>query len=235
MAGREDEAPPAKALSPAQWEAVRKHLHLVDEVSFRYFTRLAQTRLHYLRSLGTPGLEDAVRTFDPSKGAQLRTHAWRRIRGAIRDGLRKDGACADELIENGVLAADDFAAWQTEGPSPQEDSEEAAAARYSDGLRGYGTAWYLGWVFGGRAAETETLLQSAARTRLREEALTVVMTLPERERRVVELRHVDGLRWPALAASLAVSEATAHRHYQRAMVRLEARLRDKKVEPVEAE
>jgi DNA-directed RNA polymerase specialized sigma24 family protein len=96
------------------------------------------------------------------------------------------------------------------------------------------TAWYLGWVFGGRAVETETLLQAAARKRLQDEALAVTASLPERERRVVEMRHVDDLAWPAVAAALKLSEATVHRYYDRAIVRLEARLRDRRVEPVDA-
>lgn len=111
------------------------------------------------------------------------------------------------------------------GPSPRDDTEEAAAERYSEGIRGYGAAWYLGWVFHGRASDPETVLHEGARERLREEALEVVATLPERERRVVELRHVGGLTWPKVAATAGISEATAHRHYNRAMVRLEARLR----------
>jgi RNA polymerase sigma factor FliA len=232
MTGRDDGAPP-KRLTAEQWEVVRTHLYLVDEVCFRYFTRLARTSLDDLRSLGTQGLEDAVRTFDPTKGAQLRTHAWRRIRGAIRKGLEKDRGCADELLDKGRFASEEYASWVTEGPGVQEDTEEAAAERYSQAIRGHATAWYLGWVFGGRAAETETLLRTAARERLQDEALVVTASLPERERRVVQMRHVDDLTWPAVAAALKLSEATVHRYYDRAIVRLEARLRDRRVEPVD--
>ncbi len=219
-------------LTPAQWAMVEANLDLIDDVASKHFPSLARERPHYFRALGTPGLEDSVRTFDPARG-QLRSYAWMRIRGAILSGMEADGSCAAEAIQKARLPAADFASCQTEGPARRDDTQEQASARFEDGLRGFARAWEMGWVFGGRGDDAETPLRRAARTRDEDDALAGCETLPDRERQVVELRYRDELTWPQIEEKTGIPEGTLYYHHHRAVKRLAARARPKKVDPVE--
>src|SRR5262249_26112420 len=66
-----------------------EHLGQVQIIARKIRERLpAYVDLDDLIGYGTVGLMKAVKAFDPSRGAQLRTYAEHRIRGAILDGLR---------------------------------------------------------------------------------------------------------------------------------------------------
>lgn len=219
-------------LSPEQWALVQANLRLVDDVAIRHFPGLARQRPDYLRSLGTVGLEDAVRTFDPARG-HLRNHAWMRIRGAILDGLESDGSCAAETLRRARLAGVDFAACQAEGPDPQSDTEEQAAERFRAALRGFAAAWKIGWVFGGHGDDAEAALRRAARARSEEEALAASGDLPERDRQILHLRYREGHTWPEVAVRTGIPEGTLYHHHHAFMKRLAGRLRDRRVDPIE--
>lgn len=211
-------------LTPGQRALARDHIGVVDDVIFRHFARLSTASLPYLRSLAAPGLLKAAKSYDATKGAQFRTYAWKAIRGAIRDGLRRDRPCANELVEKGVLTADEYAAWQTEASDP---TEEAAEARFTNALLGYGAAWTTGWIFGGRTDDPEALLQQGARDRAEGELEEVWKSLRERDQRVRELRDGQGLSWPEVATAMDRSLATVQRYYHDAMGRLGERLAEK--------
>jgi RNA polymerase sigma factor (sigma-70 family) len=219
-------------LTPEQWAVVRANLHIVDDVILRHFPKVAKTQIEYFRSLGIPGLEDAVRTFDPSKG-QLRGYAWMRIRGAILDGLENEGSCATEALRKARLATEDFAACQKEGPPRQDDTEEQAAERFRGGLRGFAATWAIAWIFGGRGDDAEAPLRREARTRIEEEALAAVDTLPDRERQVLELRYRRGLSWAEIVRETGIPAGTLYAHHHAAVKRLADRMRAKRVDPGE--
>jgi RNA polymerase sigma factor for flagellar operon FliA len=220
------QADPARepSLTSAQRELVRAHLSLVDDVAFRELGRLAATDLPRLRSFGAAGLIDAAQKYDSTKGAQFRTYAWWRVRGAIRNGLRGDGSCTRELIERGVLSADEHTAWMRDGDSATQETEEEAKARFAGGLAGYAGAWVLGWMFGGRADDPETALQKGSRERALREMSPVKDSLPPRDQQVIHLRDELGLTWPQVAEAMEISEATAHRYHHGAVERLGKRL-----------
>lgn len=212
------------SLTPAQRELVRAHLSLVDDVAFREFERLAAADLARLRSFGAAGLIDAAQKYDSTRGAQFRTYAWWRVRGAIRNGLRGDGSCTRELLERGVLSADEHAAWMRDGDGAAQETEEEARARFAGGLRGYMTAWALDWMFGGRADDPETALEKGSRERALREMSPVKDSLPPRDQQVIQLRDEMGLTWPQVAEAMEISEATAHRYHHGAVERLGKRL-----------
>jgi RNA polymerase sigma factor (sigma-70 family) len=220
------------ALSPEQWALVQANLKIVDDVGLRHFPQLAKTQPHYLRSLGTPGLEHAVRTFDPARGS-LRNHAWMRIRGAILDGLAQDGPCVSEAVKRAMSAGMDFAACQAVGPHALDDTDDKARERFRGALGGFVASWKIGWVFGGRGDDAETPLRRAARLRIEEEALAMSETLPERERRMMHLRYRDGRPWHEVAAILGMAESTLFNHHHALMERLARRMLTKKVDPVD--
>ncbi len=212
------------SLTAAQRELVRANLGVVDDVAFRHFGRLAATDLDRLRSFGAAGLVDAARKYDPARGAQFRTYAWWRVRGAVRNGLRGEGSCTSELIERGVLSADEHAGWMRDTDGASHETEQDARARFTASLDGYAGAWLLGWMFGGRADDPETALLKGLRERALREMSPVRESLPPRDQQVIHLRDELGLTWPQVAEAMEISEATAHRYHNGAVERLGKRL-----------
>lgn len=211
-------------LTREQQALVRAHLGLVEDVAFRCFGRLAGRDIDRIRSLGAEGLIDAARKFDPSRGAQFRTYAWWRVRGAIRNGLRDEAPCTNELLERGVLAADEHAAWMRSGEGEPHETEAVAADRFRQQLESFATAWCVGWLSGGRSDDPETALQQGFRERALREMSPAQATLPERDQQVLHLRDELGLPWAEIARSMEISEATAHRYHHGAIERLSKRL-----------
>lgn len=69
--------------------AVAPHLPLVRRLAAQLaFATPAHVQIDDLVGYGVLGLLDAVRRFDPARGASFETFAWYRIRGAMLDGLR---------------------------------------------------------------------------------------------------------------------------------------------------
>lgn len=92
----------------------------------------------YLTS-GYIGLTDAARTFNPELGASFRTHAHRRVRGAMLDQVRQEHGRKDRPKLNtepiGIrdfvsvdALPDDFAAVLSDGESPRVRMVAAMAA-----------------------------------------------------------------------------------------------------------
>ena len=212
------------SLTPAERELVRGNLSLLDDVAFHHFERLAAKDIRRLRSFGAAGLVDAAQKYDPTKGAQFRTYAWWRVRGAVRNGLRKDGSCREELIERGVLSADEHTAWMRDGEGAAHETEHEARERFGAGLGSYGAAWALGWLFGGRAEDAEAVLHKAFREHALRELKPLRDSLPPRDQQVIQLRDEMGLTWPEVAKAMGISEATAHRYHHGAVERLGKRL-----------
>jgi RNA polymerase sigma factor FliA len=91
-----------KTFPAALWDAYRasrstedrnalvlRYMPLVDGCSTTMIQRLpANVQRDDLITWGVFGLIDAIRTFDPGRGARFTTHANTRVRGAMLDGLR---------------------------------------------------------------------------------------------------------------------------------------------------
>lgn len=70
-------------------QMILKHLPQVRWIATRIHERLPNnTTLEDLISIGIVGLINAIDSFDPSLGVQLKTYAEHRIRGAILDSIR---------------------------------------------------------------------------------------------------------------------------------------------------
>lgn len=77
-------------IDPAQMDKlVNKYSVLIKYIAFRIAKRLpSHVELDDLISSGVLGLIDAIKKFDPSRGALFKTYAEFRIKGAILDELR---------------------------------------------------------------------------------------------------------------------------------------------------
>ncbi len=71
-------------------ELIREHLGFVEFVVYRMRPQIpAYVSIEELKSAAMHGLMEAASRFDPGKGVLFKTFAETRIRGAVRDELRK--------------------------------------------------------------------------------------------------------------------------------------------------
>ncbi|MFP4650534.1 MAG: FliA/WhiG family RNA polymerase sigma factor, partial [Desulfobacterales bacterium] len=71
-------------------DLVRQHLDLAEFVVYRMRPQIpASVSVDELKSAAMHGLMEAATRFDPSRGVMFKTFAEPRIRGAVRDELRK--------------------------------------------------------------------------------------------------------------------------------------------------
>lgn len=70
-------------------ELLKEHSHLVKRIAYHLYNRLPpHIVIDDLIQMGMIGLNTAISTYDPSKGASFNTYATMKIRGAMIDELR---------------------------------------------------------------------------------------------------------------------------------------------------
>jgi len=169
-----------------------------------------------LLSAGTLGLLEAARGFDPDRGVAFRTFAYRRIRGAIIDELRRNCPLPQRVLENLSLvrsarmqlmppaAAEDIANYT--GLSVAEVQECVEASRL--------TAPHT-W---GSEEESSHNRHRSVRPELslelaetRDQLTRALERLPERERMTLTLYYLEGLRLKEIGEVLELSESRVSR------------------------
>ncbi len=145
-----------------------------------------------LFSAGMVGLLIATRSYDPSRGAEFKTYAYHRIRGAILDELRRldflPRSQRDRARREGVEAPA-FVPLPTD-----EDGQESLASLSSPD-----------------ACEHQDLLET-----MRGE----IQKLPEKMRVVMTLYYHEGLRMHQIGARLKLTESRVSQIHANAVARL---------------
>ena len=155
-----------------------------------------------LYSLGLVGLLDALDKFDPELGYRFETYGVARIRGAMRDGVRRM-----ESLPRGArqrpgcmihhIAPVDFQAERPAGASLQDSLEDPDQVSALDRL------------------ELEAEYQ---------ELLAAVEALPARERRVIRRYYYEGSYLKAIGAELGLTESRICQIHRGALKMLERNL-----------
>ena len=190
-----------------------------------------------LVAYGTQGLIEAADRFDGKHGASFTTFAYYRVRGAIFDGLRRMGWVPRN--EYARARSEERAAAYL-GNLAERD---AGAAAWGDGARRgvEDEVSELAHALGGLAAifiasltaeEEESVLDPALAPQEkleRREAATamraVVATLPDTERRLIEMYYFEEKTFDEVGATLGLSKSWTSRLHARAIDLLEAGLR----------
>lgn len=184
--------------------------------------------LDELIALGYHGLLDARTRFDPTVGAQFKTFAYYRVRGAMFDGVRKlTGAVSLRGRRSAAALAGADALTEEAGASAQGAGGAAptraqALGALDDALGRITTAFVLSAsgevpdAPGEDADPEEALLRGDAAARVR----AAVARLPERERALVQGAYLEGRRFDEIATELGISKSWASRLHHKAMGRL---------------
>jgi RNA polymerase sigma factor for flagellar operon FliA len=176
-----------------------------------------------LRGWGQQGLLEARQRFDPSRGVRFSTFAYYRVRGAMLDGVRRQGWIRRSAYAKlkTLEAADALSEQQGEtlaqGPAPGV----AARASALDDILAKVSAAYLLSAVGQEEEEVrdtpETMLE---REQDRSAVKASLSGLPERERALLESVYFGGATIEEAGARMGLSKSWASRMHAKALERL---------------
>jgi RNA polymerase sigma factor for flagellar operon FliA len=182
-----------------------------------------------LVAYGTQGLVEAADRYDPTRGVAFSTFAYYRIRGAIFDGLRSTGWLGRRRHGRFASAANDYLenlGQRTVPPGPGAASKADEAAELGQALSDLAIVFLtsMSTATGDDPPDTErpdqSLLLEAAQVQTT--VLQAIGTLPDKERRLVELYYYQGLTLEDAGRELGLSKSWSSRLHARA-IRLLAR------------
>jgi RNA polymerase sigma factor FliA len=168
-----------------------------------------------LVGLGSEGLVQAARSYDPGRGVPFAAWARLRVRGAMLDGLRAaaPGPRPARLGRGGAAA-----------PDPEENRRARFATARAEGLLFDAAEEAEGPV---ATAPSDAGPEAvASRRQIRRLVARAVGQLPSAEAELVRRHVLDGQSLGQAARSLGLGADRASQLYRRALGRLRAQLRD---------
>ncbi|MGH8497511.1 MAG: RNA polymerase sigma factor FliA [Methylococcales bacterium] len=220
---------------------VLEHASLVKRIAHHLASRLPQNiQKSDLIQAGMVGLLEAIRNYDPGQGANFKTYAGIRIRGAILDEVRSSDWTPRSVHKKARLVA------QTIREIENNKGRDARAAEVAERLHltideyhqilqdsmncrlssieelsesGVASLDYLGEsgnapIDGLTQAKFESALADA------------IAGLPERERLVISLYYDEELNLREIGETMGISESRVCQINSQAMLRLRARMSD---------
>jgi len=216
-------------------EVVLKYLPQVKIVAKIIARRLpSHVEFDDMVSVGTLGLIDAIKRYEPSRGLLLETYADVKIRGAILDYLRSLdplSRCVRRTEKRLVNVTNDLEAKLLRSPTQQELADESGISlerlwKIQTEL-GY-VAHYPSQEFDGELQEVPVIDTSsradpsynAIRNEIKRRLIGGIDRLPEKERMVVSLYYYDELTMKEIGKVLGVTEHRISQLHTKAMLRL---------------
>ena len=176
-----------------------------------------------LRAWGHQGILEAKSRFDPTRGVRFSTFAYYRVRGAVLDGVRKQGwlkrrAYAKlKALEATDALGEPLAEVQAQGESL---SPAERAAQISDILGKISAAYMLSVVGQGEEDTPDTPEQLLEAAQTRGVVKGGLLQLPERERSLVEAVYFEGVTIEEAGSRLGLSKSWASRMHAKALERM---------------
>lgn len=227
--------------TPVSRELFNANLSLVDQIAWQVI-RSVDNRLDFneLQSFGMEGLMVAARRFDPDKGVPFRGYAAFRVRGAMIDGVRKNGALPRrthqklKALQAATQYAEDSAEERESPPLPGQTRADAQNA-LDDYLARVATAMAVGLLATTARAEdgqttavasSEPVDEVLANAQMLKLVHSAIAELPNEERELLQRHYFQGERFDHVAERLGLSKSWASRLHTRAVGRLAQRFRE---------
>lgn len=186
-----------------------------------------------LVALGTEGLLEAAKRYDPSKGAAFGTFAWYRVNGAIVDGLRRQTnlprrawqmlvalRAANDYLENRA-ERDRGAAERGVAPPQGADALQSVKSALSSIRTMYMTSLEAlvdgGFDSPSTASGPEEDIDNARMSRRLRKAFAA---LPEREKKMLEKHYFEGKNLVEVGEEMGISKSWASRLHAQAIEKL---------------
>ncbi len=219
-------------------ELILEHLSLVRHVIGKLLAQLPPgVDVENLESAGTLGLVEAAHNFDPGRGAQFKTFAYPRIRGAVIDELRRNCPLPQQVMERVTLVRQAYNKLQPPvtvdalaamtGLSADEVADCLAAYRMTRMVSLEPASETVRTRLDERQQAPDALAEQAERSRTLADAITA---LPERERLVVTLYYMEDLRLKEIGHVLQLSESRVSRVLNSALFHLGEYMRARETE-----
>ncbi len=191
-------------------------------------------------SAGTVGLVKAARDFDPSHGAEFKTYAYIRIKGAILDELRSWSFVPTNLskrIRNAQELSQKITEQTGSAPTDAELAErleitvkelyemfESARAQHFVSLNGFGedTPALGNLLIAGHASSPDEQIE---RAELIDKLTEAIQQLTEKQRSVILLYYQQLLTMKQIAEILEITESRVSQLHASALFNLSVKLR----------
>lgn len=226
-------AAPVQSDELDQEDLVTRYAALVQRIARQLLSRLpASVHLDDLVQAGLIGLTEAVRLYDPSRGASFQTYASIRVRGAMLDELRRSDwspRSASRRVRALARAAREI---------ENREGRAATAREMADALA-LSLAEYHRWVLEASnhnffsldslesfevASEPDGTYRSVEDDRRRRFLVKAIKTLSEREQVVLSLYYDREMTLKEIGAVLGVSESRVCQIHGDAALRLKSRM-----------
>jgi RNA polymerase sigma factor for flagellar operon FliA len=213
-------------------QLILEHLPLVRHLVGKLIAELPPgVDVENLESAGVLGLVEAAHHFDPERGAQFKTYAYTRIRGAVLDELRRNCPLPQQMLQQVARVRRAY----NELPPPVTADALAAATGLSaeevaDCLAAIRMTRLLSWEENGEPIGTrlddprrpDRIVEKEEQKALLTAALG---SLDERERLIVTLYYLEDLRLKEIGQVLRLSESRISRLLSAALFHLGEYLR----------
>jgi RNA polymerase sigma factor FliA len=215
-------------------QLVEAHLDVARKAAAMIYPRVKDhCEFDELVALGTEGLIEASKRYDPTKGASFPTFAWYRVNGAIVDGLRRQTnlprrawqmlialRAASDYLEN--RSERDRGAAERGVAAPQGADALASVKSALSSIRTMYMTSLEGLVESGfdsaaPIGEPEAAIDDARMTRRLRKALA---SLPEREKRMLEKHYFEGKNLVEVGEEMGISKSWASRLHAQAIEKL---------------
>ena len=220
-------------------EIVNQHAPLVKRIAYHLMSRLPPcVQADDLIQAGMMGLLEAARNYDATQGASFETYAGIRIRGAMLDEIRKNDWAPRSVHRKARRVAEAVRKIENINGRDARDSEVAQALEIS--LEEYhqmlqDASGYLVLSFEDMGMDDEAVaaqfadrssgvLEGLQRDDFKKNLREAITGLPERERLVMALYYDEELNLREIGAVLGVSESRVSQIHSQALIRLQARL-----------
>lgn len=214
-------------------QLVEQHLSLVQAIARKVKKTLGRSiELDDLIAYGSQGLVEAAERFDARPGVAFSTFAYYRIRGAMFDGLRTMGwySRADYARYRAEERANEYLQSHADRASEagaKDDAAEALAA-VAQILSGVATVHITSLEAAAHVADQTFASPDAGIDpgRLGQRVREAITTLPEKERRLMELYYFEEKTLEEAGGALGLSKSWACRLHARAVELLRAAMAD---------
>ncbi len=213
-------------------QLILDHLHYVRHVLGRTVANLPDgADLENLEAAGILGLVEAAAQFDPTREVTFTTFSYPRIRGAILDELRRNCPLTRTMLKRWELVRNAYA--QLEAPVSPEDLAGATGLKLDDVLECLQAirltnpdSWHdqlnPGALPIGDEQPPEAAVEQQDELRMLADSIE---RLPDQERMVLTLYHMEELRLKEIGEVLGLSESRISRVLAAAELRLKETVR----------
>ncbi len=210
---------------------VEEHLGLARALAVKVRNRHGLKQdLDDLIASGNAGLVEAATRWDPGRGVAFSTFAYYRIRGAIYDGLRKQGLFSRRHLLRFDAGADAVMQEQVESGGGGAQGSGAPGGSKERLTRLAGTLGEIAAIYvvslddGARPEQADLdppdIIDQLDNREASVELRRVIKQLPVKERRLIRLHYFQQKSLAAAGAELGLSRSWACRLHARAVRRL---------------